>query len=430
MQRSMPSATLLSIALLAGLLAACNRNNEAKEAETAATAPTPAESPAASSETAAAPAKAAAATDLDQLADRVVTQSAGVKEGEVVLINGQPSDGELLENLAVSVRKAGGFPIVFYDTDRLDKRMFFDVPAKYDTQPDKATLGLMSMANAVITVADNTTENLFEGADPARVAARAKAGEAIGQAMLKRGVRTIEIGNNLYPTSWRAERYGMSADDLSKLFWSGVNTDYAQVQTHGDQVKAALAAGGEVHVTNPNGTDLKLNIKGRPVLVSDGVLSDAERKTGGVAANVYLPAGEVYTTPVAGSAEGKVVQTHTFFRGKPVDNLTLTVSGGKVTAMTGSGAGWADYKAAYDASNDPRKDAFGFVDLGINPNVKLPANSTIGTWVPAGAVTVGAGNNAWAGGDNTVPWASTLYLPGSTVTLDGKTIVDNGTLKL
>jgi leucyl aminopeptidase (aminopeptidase T) len=428
MRRHLPSATLLSIALLAGLLAACNRNNEAKEAETAATAPTSAESSAEPSETAAAPAKAP--TDLDQLADRVVTQSAGVKEGEVVLITGQSSDGELMEDLAVGVRKAGGFPIVLYDTDRLDKRMFFDVPPKYDTQTDKATLGLMSMADAVITLGNGTTENLFEGADPARAAARAKAGEAINQAVLKRGVRTIEIGNNLYPTSWRAERYGMSEDDLSRMFWSGVNTDYAQVQTHGDAVKAALAAGGDVHVTNPNGTDLKLNIKGRPVLVSDGVLSDAERKAGGVQASVYLPAGEVYTTPVAGSAEGKVVQTHTFFRGKPIDNLTLTVSGGKVTAMTGSGAGWADYKASYDASTDPRKDAFGFIDLGINPNVKLPANATIGSWVPAGAVTVGAGNNSWAGGDNTVPWSSVLFLPGSTVTLDGKTIVDNGALKL
>ena len=429
MQRHLPSATVLSIALLAGLLAACNRNNEATEAAgTPATAPESAAAPAEPSETAAA--KAKPPTDLDQLADRVVTQSAGVKEGEVVVITGQSSDGELMEDLAVGVRKAGGFPIVLYDTDRLDKRMFFDVPPKYDTQTDKASLGLMSMADAVITLGNGTTENLFEGADPARAAARAKAGEAINQAVLKRGVRTIEIGNNLYPTSWRAERYGMSEDDLSKMFWSGVNTDYAQVQTHGDAVKAALAAGGEVHVTNPNGTDLKSNIKGRPVLVSDGILSDAERKAGGMTASVYLPAGEVYTTPVAGSAEGKVVQTHTFFRGKPIDNLTLTVSGGKVTAMTGSGAGWADYKAAYDASTDPRKDAFGFIDLGINPNVKLPANATIGSWVPAGAVTVGAGNNSWAGGDNTVPWSSTLFLPGSTVTLDGKTIVDNGTLKL
>ncbi|HMB43179.1 MAG TPA: hypothetical protein VKM00_04775, partial [Luteimonas sp.] len=252
MQRSMPSVTVLSIALLAGLLAACQRNNESTEAggtpatapEAAASAPAPA--PAETATTAPKP-----QTDLEQLADRVVTQSAGVKEGEVVLITGQPSDGELLENLAVGVRKAGGFPVVLYDTDRLDKRMFFDVPAKYDTQPDKATLGLISMANAVINVADGTSENLFDGADPARVAARAKTGESINQMMLKRGVRTIEIGNNLYPTAWRAERYGMSADDLAKMFWGGVNTDYAQVQTHGELVKAALAAGDAVHITNP-----------------------------------------------------------------------------------------------------------------------------------------------------------------------------------
>ena len=101
-----------------------------------------------------------------------------------------------------------------------------------------------------------------------------------------------------------------------------------------------------------------------------------------------------------------------------------------MTALTGSGAGWTDYKAAYDAVSDARKDAFGFIDLGINPSVKLPSNSTIGTWVPAGAVTVGAGNNSWAGGDNLAPWATAMFLPGSTVTLDGKTIVDNGALKL
>jgi aminopeptidase len=424
MQRLPPRTTALSIALLAGLLAACQRQ-PTNEMPAGAAPPGTADatSPAATS-------TRAAPTDLEKLADRVVTQSAGVKEGEVVLITGQLADGELLENLAVNVRKAGAFPVVLYDTDRLDKRMFFDVPAKYDTQPDKAVLGLMGMADAVINLADNTTEDLFEGADPVRTAARAKAGEAINQAMLKRGVRTIELGNNLYPTSWRAERYGMSEDDLSKLFWNGVNVDYSDVQKRGDTVKAVLAAGDEVHVTNPNGTDLKLRIKGRPVLVSDGILSDAERKAGGVAASVYLPAGEVYTTPVAGSAEGKIVQTRGYFRGKPIDNLTLTVSGGKVTTMTGTGAGWADYKAMYDAVADARKDVFGFIDLGINPNVKLPAKSSIGTWVPAGAVTLGAGNNSWAGGDNTVPWTGTLFLPGSTVTLDGKTIVEAGALKL
>ena len=430
MHRAAPTA--LSLAVLCTGLAACQRQpspaNEAAPATTAPAAPVSAAPPAASTVATARPAGAPA--DLDQLASRLVTQNAGIKEGEVVLITGQPQDAELLEDLAVNVRKVGAFPIVLHDSERMDKRLFFDVPAQYDTQTDKAGLLLAGNADAVITVSDGTTENLFEGADPARMAARGKAGEAVAQAALAHRGRTIEIGNNLYPTPWRAQRYGMAEADLAKAFWDGVGTDYGALQAHGEQVKTALAAGDTVHVTNPNGTDLTLKIKGRPVLVSDGIVSDADRKAGGPAASAYLPAGEVYTTPVPGSAQGKVVATRTFFQGKQIDNLTLTVAGGKVTGMTGSGPGFAAYKAAYDAVPDARKNDVAFIDLGINPNITLPANSSVGTWVPAGSVTVGTGNNTWAGGDNAVPWSGVLFLPGSTVTLDDKPVVEAGALKL
>ena len=415
--------TALSIALCS-VLVACQR--PATEATTAA----PAEP--ATPATAAAPADAAKApaTDLEQLANRLVTQSAAVKEGEIVLISGRTQDAELLENLAVNVRKAGAFPLVIYTSDRMAKRMFFDVPDKYDSQADALDMALVNLADVNIAVANNATENLFEGADPKRMAARGKAGEAVALAALKNNVRFVEVGNNLYPTPWRADRYGMSADELATTFWNGVNLDYSELQTRGEQVKAALSGGNEIHITNPNGTDLKLSVKGRKVLVSDGIISEADRKAGGAAVSVFLPAGEVYTTPVPGSAEGKVVHSRTFFRGKQIDNLTLTISGGKVTAMTGSGPGYADFKAEYDAVDDARKDLLGFVDLGINPNVKLPASSSVGTWVPAGTVTVGTGTNTWAGGDNAVSYGTTIFLPGSTVTLDGKPIVEKGVLKL
>jgi len=423
--------TALSAAVLATGLASCQRQ---PSPETTPAAPAPGAAattaPPAAATTAAAQAAQAPPTDFEQLANRVVTQTAGIKEGEIVAITGQSQSAELMEDLAVNVRKVGAFPIVLHDSDRMDKRLFFDVPAQYDAQTDKAGMLLAGNVDALITVSDGGTENLLEGADPARLAARGKAAEAVTQASLAHKGRTIEIGNNLYPTPWRAQRYGMSEADLSKTFWDGVNVDYAALQTHGEQVKAALAAGDTVHVTNPNGTDLTLKIKGRPVLVSDGVVSDADRKAGGPAASAYLPAGEVYTTPVPGSAQGKVVATRTFFRGKEIDNLTLEVTGGKVTGMTGSGAGYADFKAAYDAVADARKDVLSFIDFGINPNIKLPANSSVGTWVPAGSVTVGTGNNTWAGGDNLVPWSNILFLSGSTVTLDDKPIVDAGTLKL
>jgi hypothetical protein len=40
------------------------------------------------------------------------------------------------------------------------------------------------------------------------------------------------------------------------------------------------------------------------------------------------------------------------------------------------------------------------------------------------------GNNLWAGGDNSVPYQEDISLQGSTVTMDGKVIVENGELKL
>ena len=53
-----------------------------------------------------------------------------------------------------------------------------------------------------------------------------------------------------------------------------------------------------------------------------------------------------------------------------------------------------------------------------------------GTVGAAGTVTVGTGGNLWAGGENSVPYGLVIFLPGSTVTLDGKPIVESGVLKL
>lgn len=412
-----------AIAVAVCSLAACQR--PATDAtDTAATAtPAPATTPAAE------PARAAP-TDLDALAQRLVTQSAAVKEGEIVMITGRQQDAELMENIAVEVAKAGGYPMVDYSSDRMSKRLFFDVPDKYDARPDALGAKLADVLDVVISLGNGTTENLFEGADPKRVAARGKSGEAVQQSFRRNNVRTVDVGNNLYPTAWRAERYGMTEQALADMFWNGVNVDYGDLQARGEQIKAALAAGKEMRITNANGTDLAVQVQGRPVGVSDGIISPEDIKQGGSAVAVYLPAGEVFVTPVPGTATGKVVEPRSFFRGKQVDDLTLTFAEGKLTGMTGSGPGFADMKAAYDATDDARKDLFGYVDLGINPNIKLAAESKIGNWVPAGAVTLGMGNNLWAGGDNSVPYQHDISQQGSTVTLDGKVIVENGALKL
>jgi leucyl aminopeptidase (aminopeptidase T) len=367
------------------------------------------------------------AADKEGLAQKIVNDSARVKEGDLVLITGSARDTELLENIATYVRQAGAFPMVSLNTQRMGQLYFKKVPAKYDSQEPKLNLELTKVFNVNINLDPSEALDAFATVPPDRRAALGKAFEPVNTLALKRNVRTVNVGNELYPTTSRAQLYGVSKDQLAQSFWGGINVDYAKLQATAKAGQAALGAGKVVHITNPNGTDIRMKIEGRPVLASDGVISEDDIKKGGAACAVYLPAGEVYVTPVPGTAEGKVVVDHQLFEGKDIPGLALTFTGGKLTAMTAK-SGLEPLRALYDAAG-AGKDQLGVLDIGINPNVRHTPGSKMLSWVPAGMVTLVVGGDQWAGGDNASTFNLANFLPGSTVTVDDKVIVDKGTLK-
>ncbi len=373
--------------------------------------------------------KKAGAPDAEAISNRLITQVAGVKEGEVVFINGGVRELELLEDLVTDTRKVGAFPLMTIGSDRMAKKYYEEVPEKYDTQSPDFDLKLATMPAVAISIDSQETEGVLADVSPTRLANTAKTGEPVGELYQKRNVRQVAIGNDLYPTEWRARHLGISQDELAKTFWAAVNTDYSGVQATGEKVKTTLSTGKELRITSPEGTDLKVKIEARPFFVSDGIISAEDVQKGGPAVSVYLPAGEVYCAPVAASAEGKIVIGQAFFRGKEMTNVAIIIIGGKVTAMTGSGPGFDAMKKEYDAVSDPGKDLVSYIDFGINPNLKIWPASKVGNWVQAGMVSVGTGNNMWAGGDNKAAFDVGGHLPGCTVTLDGKMIIEKGEWK-
>jgi leucyl aminopeptidase (aminopeptidase T) len=382
---------------------------------------TPAEQPAKEAETKTAPAPVPARqipVDLDALSNRIVTQTAGIREGDIVIVNGGVRDMELLENIATDVRTVGAHPLITVGSDRMVKKYFEKVPEKYDVQSNALNLKIRAIA----------TVDVYAGVPSSRLAVLNKAAESLSALSFKRSVRQINIGNGLYPTAWRASRLGMPQEEMAKTFWNAVNADYSQVQSIAEKVKAELSAGKELQIKNPNGTDLRVRIAGRPILKSDGFISPDDIKKGGPSVAVYLPAGEVFCAPLPGTAEGKVVISQSFYNGKAVNDLTMVFAKGKMTSLAGTGPGFENLKADYDAEGEG-KDQFAFVDFGINPNLKIWPASKIGNWVQSGMVTVGIGGNDWAGGDNKMSYGYTDHIPGSTVTLDGRLIVENGVLK-
>lgn len=372
-------------------------------------------------------ARAVGPNDPNITARTLVEQCTNIRKGDKVMVSGRPTDLPLLESIAVQVRKLGAFPLISVSTDQMARRMFDEVPTEFDSQTDAFGLKLAEIVDATITVESMENPALFAGASAARMAARAKASMPIAEAWLKKGVRQVSLGNGLFPTQATAQMFGMEKEQLAETFWSGVNVDYAALQSVGAKIKGLCESGKQVHITNPNGTDLSFGIQGRECFVSDGVISKEDMAKGGAACQVWLPAGEVFSTPVAGTATGRIVFDRVYFEGKEVTNVTLEFKSGKLTSMTG-GPGFEAIKTQYDAAGTG-KDEFSMYDIGINPAVKVASGAKLLSWVPAGMVSLGIGGNMWAGGTNGCAYFFGGFAPGSTVTIDGKPVVESGVLR-
>ena len=365
--------------------------------------------------------------DRQAIAEKLVRQCAGIQENDLVMVSGGTNEMELLEDIAVSVRRVGAFPLLTVGTDRLVRHMYDDVPATYDAQTPLLGLKLAGILSASITVDFGDDPALLAHVPPARMAARSIAGQPVSDLYYSRSIRQVNLGNGLDPTASLAMQFAIPLADLEKLFWDGVNVDYARLQATGQTVAKLLEGGQELRITNPNGTDLRMKVNARPVLVSDGVISAEDVQKGGVACQVWLPAGEVYLTPVPGTAEGRLVVDHNFYQDQELVGLTLEIAGGRVTGMTAK-SGLQAFKARYDAAGTG-KDAVSVLDLGINPNVTIPPGSKMTAYMPSGMVSLNLGNNIWAGGENRSDFGFTFFIPGSTLTVDGRSLVEKGRLE-
>lgn len=362
--------------------------------------------------------------DMEELADRVVVNAAGVREGDIVLLQGHRRDAEFMESLALRARAAGAFPLLSYTSDRLERGKFDSTPERLDSRLSALDVRLASMVDAVIAIDATDDPGLLNHVPASRLAERAKADAAIEDLYRRGRVRRVRVGGGLYPTAAAANQYTLTQDELSGVFWGAVAADGRDLRATGEMVRWALSQGEEARITNPNGTDLKFRIQGRPVIVSDGTITPEEAARGEL--EVWLPAGEVLLTPVPGSAEGRVVVDLMTHRGVEVTALNVQVRGGKVASISARIGGDA-VRRVYDASG-PGKEQLSYLSVGINRRVRLPAGVKAGAPSPLGMLTLGLGNNTRAGGENTGPFALALSLPGSTLLVDGKPLVEGGRL--
>lgn len=369
---------------------------------------------------------AAQTADLQAVARNLV-QAGMIKTGDKVLITGSVRDEKLMENIAIETMKAGGQPMISLASDSLARRSYDEVPASYDTLAPTLGLAIVNAFDVQIFVDVGETDDILAGVPQARQAARAKAGEPVTQAFFQSGMRFVNLGNGQYPTANLSRRLGVPQSEVASAFWKGASVPAQTLRTKGEAMRATFVDAKLVTLTHPNGTNLTFGVDAGRAFVSDGAITPEKVKQGGAAVNTWLPAGELILPAAAGTAEGKVVIDKMLWDGQEVRGLTLAYSKGKLTSMTAA-SNIDSLKARYDAAGGGR-DQFGYIDIGVNPETKLPVGTGRIVWTAPGAVTVGLGDNRGFGGTNASDFGLATQIGGATVKADGKMVVENGALK-
>jgi leucyl aminopeptidase (aminopeptidase T) len=267
----------------------------------------------------------------------------------------------------------------------------------------------------------------------ARIATRKTSGEepppAVAAAMAAADVCACIAGRSIYHTNATgaakaAGTRGVFNGPASLDAWTNgaMTADFLAIRETAERVADRLRGADEVRVTSPAGTDVRMSIAGRE---PKGWLTAICRRPGEVSA---LPGGEVSLPPLEGTTTGVIVveRVMTDIGGLQAP-LRWTVEEGHVVRIDG-GPEAERLRALISGVQDATNIAE--LGIGLNPAARISDDITESK-KRLGTAHMAIGDNAGGyGGVVECP----LHLDGMimdvSITVDGESLVDRGTLTL
>jgi aminopeptidase len=362
-----------------------------------------------------------------KLAKRVV-QSAGVKKGDVVIIEGGKHIIPMMESMAIEVAMVGGMPVTIVGSDRVQRAILKEAPDSYLEQVPTFWGEWYKHANVYIGLPGSEDPKVTYADIPAaRFEKYSKTYEYFTNIINSLPIREVGI---TFPTKSAAEINGMDLPAYSKIIYDGINADYASMSQQGAKLQAVLKGAKNVRITTAAGTDITFSMApGREVFVDDGIISEEEGKSKIYTARyVALPGGSVYFAPSETSANGKVVVPRTSCNFGRYKDISFELKDGKIANMKASP--FADCFSEQHKPFSGTKDVFGSVWIGLNPSLRNVEDdkADLRHFNTAGMVHIGVGDNRLYGGVNNANFGWNFPISNATVAVDGKIVVKDGRL--
>lgn len=360
--------------------------------------------------------------DYISIATTIVTQSAQVQPGEVVVIRGSADSLEIFEALVAATIIAGGRPIPLIDFPAANRKAMLEAPIEYLSQEHIDELAILEALDVYIeAVPGLTPARSWAGIPLERRTATQNGQASYYDAVDASSHREVYVGQSGgVPTRDFAEYIGADFEEMDGVFWRAVAVSPEELGVLSNNIANDMKAGAEVHLTGPNGSDLTFRLSDEPVRINTGRVSDSPPTSGPSAA--FLPAGEFSACVDPTSANGVVyAPVFTFRLRDEIIGLTLTFEDGKITDMSYESGG--ESLREFLATVDSPSLALSLVSIGLNPESRIISGSNYRSWEMGGLVTVFFGDNTIYQCGHVADFRLHPHIEGLTLTVDGKSVV-------
>lgn len=260
-----------------------------------------------------------------------IVDSMNLKKGDSVLISGGIHARDLLEEIYIYCYKTGAVPMMTYSSDRLVSRVMDQIPAETLSQVPKHRLGATEGMDCRIAV---------EPYDDPRISTRFPRDKMEARVRSSVPIRKIVHGEDGgdgkkwcyagWPTKKAADFYSIDYPLYEKFIIEGMTVPQDDLRSRCEAIATSLEGADEVLITDPNGTELQLQIGGRRINIDDGFVSDEDYEMNDRGNN--LPAGEVFIAPHETEGSGRIFCPITIDRltGKIIRDVELRVESGEL----------------------------------------------------------------------------------------------------
>lgn len=210
---------------------------------------------------------------------------------------------------------------------------------------------------------------------------------------------------------------------LPEMFLPGgpMAADYSIIREECMKIAVLVDQAKDVTLISPGGTTLEFSLGGRKGLIDDGIRTEK-----GAFGN--LPAGEVYTAPLEGTTNGKLVVEAGWHAGLAED-LTFIFRDGFVAEVIGGGKVGGKFRELLQCAKneEPYFSRRNCAELGIgtNPHAKRPDNLLEAEKI-RGTVHIAIGDSSHMGGKVETDLHQDFVIPKPTLIFDGQIIIKEG----